>query len=103
MFGIKENIEIFKEKGFDDQWVLEIEYRKTKFWLERIFFRTEKTLIVLQSKEDQDQKRINEVEKTHNELLFILGQFQKMELKIKELQDKNRMLEDRFKFISAKK
>lgn len=99
MLSIKEELE---KVGFDTNNVLEIEYRKAKFYLERVIFTTEKTLITLQNAEEQNQQRIESVERTLNRLCFAWGQITKQESRIKELESENKMLKDKFEFFKIK-
>lgn len=99
MLSIKE--ELIKA-GYNPDVVLEVEYRKAIYYLEQIIFTTEKTLITLQEQDLPNQQRIESVEKTLNRLCLAWGNMNKLNSKVKELEEENRMLKAKFEHFKIK-
>lgn len=98
----KRELELFKANGFDSEQILEIEYRKAILFIKNMLFRSEKTLIEEQAKEEINDARLKSIEQTYNRLLFIYGKYCKMDAQINELKVENQMLKDRMEFYKIK-
>lgn len=98
----KRELELFKANGFDSEQILEIEYRKAILFIKNMLFRSEKTLIEEQAKEEINDARLKSIEQTYNRLLFIYGKYCKMDAHINELKVENQMLKDRMEFYKIK-
>jgi len=98
----KRELELFRANGFDSEQILEIEYRKAILFIKNMLFRSEKTLIEEQAKDEVNESRLKSIEQTYNRLLFIYGKYCKMDTQINELKVENQMLKDKLEFYKIK-
>jgi hypothetical protein len=98
----KRELELFRANGFDSEQILEIEYRKAILFIKNMLFRSEKTLIEEQAKDEVNESRLKSIEQTYNRLLFIYGKYCKMDTQINELKVENQMFRDKLEFYKIK-
>lgn len=105
IFSIKENLSRFKAemdarrelnelvRRTNFNWVFDLNYEIGKKHLRQMLFRTERTL-KKSIESGVDIERLEEIQKTHDQLTFILGEYTEKQMQVIKYRERISFLED---------